>query len=130
MNSNTKTIIVVSILLIVIVLSGSLTLYYLERSAKELESAVNSAGISVTNKKWVDADKQLKAFEDEWSKTKYFWAMLVDHFEIDNIDDSFNKTKKYVESEDYPSALAELESLRHYILHIPQKEAFTFENIL
>lgn len=129
MNSNTKTIIVVAILLIIIILSGSLTLYYLDRSAGELELAINSAGRSVTAKNWPAAELQLEKFEKKWTKTQYFWAMLVDHFEIDNIDDSYNKTKKYIESEDYSSALAELEALRHYILHIPKKEGFTFENI-
>ncbi|WP_027628393.1 DUF4363 family protein [Ruminiclostridium cellobioparum] len=129
MNTNTKTIILISILLIVIILSGSLTLYYLERSAGILEYSVISASKSVSDKQWTSAEKQLEEFNKNWDRTKYYWAMLVDHFEIDNIDDSFTKTKMYVESEDYSSALAELEALKYYILHIPKKESFTFENI-
>lgn len=129
MNTNTKTIIVVVLLLLVIIASGSLTLYYLDISAGKLEMSVNSASIAVTDKQWTSAQKQLEDFEKIWEKTKYFWAMLLDHFEIDNIDDSFNKSKKYVESQDFSSALAELEALKHYILHIPQKEGFTMENI-
>ncbi|OPX44308.1 hypothetical protein CLHUN_18630 [Ruminiclostridium hungatei] len=129
MNSNTKIIILVSVLLITVVLSGSLTLYYLDKSAGVLELSIVSAGKSVTDKQWTSAEKQLEEFSRNWKNTKYFWAMLVDHFEIDNIEDSYNKTKMYVESEDYSSSLAELETLRHYIRHIPEKEGFTFENI-
>lgn len=129
MNSNTRTIIVVAILLIVIILSGTLTLYYLGRSAGTLELSVDSAIQSVTDKQWTSAEKQLEEFNKNWDKTKYYWAMLVDHFEIDNIDDSFTKTQKYVESKDYSSSLAELEALKYYIMHIPEKEGFTLENI-
>ncbi len=129
MNTNTKTVILISVLLIVIILSGSLTLYYLGRSAGVLEYSVISISKSVTDKQWTSAEKQLEEFNKNWDKTKYYWAMLVDHFEIDNIDDSFTKTKMYVESEDYSSALAELEALKYYILHIPKKEGFTMENI-
>lgn len=129
MNTNTKTLILVAILLIAIILSGSLTLYYLGRSAGVLNSSVAAASKSVTDKQWSSAEKQLEEFDKNWDRTKYYWAMLVDHFEIDNIDDSFTKTKKYVESEDYSSALAELEALKYYILHLPKKESFSLENI-
>jgi hypothetical protein len=129
MNSNSKTIIVVVILLIVIILSGSLALYYLGRSSGQLELLVNSASISVENKEWTSAQKQLDEFEKNWVKTRPYWSMLVDHFEIDHIEDSYEKAKKYVETQEYPSSLAELESLKHYILHIPRKEGFTMQNI-
>jgi len=129
-NSNTKVIILVACILIIIILAGSLTLYYLDLSANKLEHSVKAACISVGDNQWDSAKKQLDAFENTWKKTKFGWAILLDHFEIDNIDNSFTKSKKYVESKDYSSALAELEALRQYILHIPQKESFSLENIL
>ncbi len=130
MNSNTKTIIVIICLVLVIIISGLLSLYYLNISAGRLEKSVGSAGLSVSNEQWDEAGKQLKDFEQLWDKTKFGWAIMLDHFEIDNIDNSFTEAKKYVESRDYPSALAELEALRHYILHIPKRESFSLENIL
>lgn len=129
MNSNTRTIIFVAILFIVIIISGTITIHYLGKSAGSLEFSVNSAIESVTDRQWGYAEKQLENFNKNWDSTKYYWAMLVDHFEIDNIDDCFTKTKKYVESKDYSSSLAELEALKYYIKHIPEKEDFTLENI-
>lgn len=130
MNSNTKTIIVITCLVLVIIISGLLSLYYLNVSAGRLEQNIGSASLSVTNNQWTEAADQLEDFEHIWEKTKFGWATMVDHFEIDNIDNSFTQAKKYVESQDYSSALAELETLRHYILHIPKKEGFSLENIL
>ncbi|MHB8065156.1 MAG: DUF4363 family protein [Ruminiclostridium sp.] len=130
MNSNTKTIILVACLLIIIILSGSLTLYYLNLSANELEHSIKAACKSVSDNQWDSAKGHLDTFEATWKKTKFGWAILLDHFEIDNIDNSFTKSEKYVESEDFSLALSELEALRQYILHIPQKEGFSLENIL
>lgn len=130
MNSNTKTIILVACLLLIIIISGLLTLHYLDLTANKLEYGVKAACISVSDKQWDSAKKQLETFEYTWEKTKFGWAILLDHFEIDNIDNSITKSRKYVESKDYSLALAELEALRQYILHIPKKESFSLENIL
>ena len=129
-NSNTKTIILVACLLIIIILAGSLTLFYLDLSANKLEYSISIACKSVNDNQWDCAKKNLDDFEIIWKKTKFGWAILLDHFEIDNIDNSFTKSKKYVECKDFSLAFAELEALRQYILHIPQKESFSLENIL
>ncbi len=130
MNSNTKIIILVICILLIIITSGALSLHYFNKTASKLEYTVNAACEYVSANKWASAKNQLEDFEYTWEKTKFGWAILLDHFEIDNIDNSFTKSKKYIESEDFSSALAELEALRHYILHIPEKEDFTLENIL
>lgn len=130
MNSNTKTLILVTCLLLIIIISGSLTLRYFNLSASKLEYTIKDACDAVSDKQWATAKNHLDAFEHTWENTKFGWAIFLDHFEIDNIDNSFVKSKKYVESEDFSSALSELEALRNYILHIPKKESFTLENIL
>ena len=130
MNSNTKTIILVTCLVIVIILSGLLTLSYLNSTASKLEYSIKAASVAVSYKQWDTAKKHLEAFENSWGKTKFGWAILLDHYEIENIDNSFTKSGKYVESKDSSPALAELEALRQYILHIPKKESFSLENIL
>lgn len=130
MNSNTKTLILIACLLLVIIISGTLSLYYFASSSSKLEYSINVAATSVSDGQWDLAIKQLETFENIWESTKFGWAILLDHFEIDNIDNSFIKSKEYVESKDLSLALAELEALRQYILHIPQKEGFSLENIL
>lgn len=130
MSNNAKIVTVVVSLVLVIIISGVLTLSYLNRSCEKLEKTVTSAGLFIQSKQWDSAEKLLNDFESDWNKTKYSWAILLDHFEIDNIDNSYTKTKKYVESKDYPSALAELEALKEYIKHIPKKESFSLENIM
>ncbi len=130
MKRNNKTMLVIIALFLIIVLSGILTLYYLNASADKLEKSVDSALASVSSKQWDLADQYLKDFGERWNSTKFSWAVLLDHFEIDNIDNSYVKAKKFIESQEYPSALAELDALKQYIEHIPKKESFSLENIL
>jgi len=129
-NSKLKSIILVISILLIITISGILTLTYFNKTADKLEKTVISASEAIKANKWDHAASQLKSFEQSWEKTKFGWAILLDHFEIDNIDNSFTKSKKFVEAGDFSASLAELEALREYILHIPQKEKFTIENIL
>lgn len=130
MKNNAKTIITVTILTLVIIISGIITLMYLSSSAGKLQKNIDAASEAVSSKQWPEAGKYLDEFGHKWETTKFSWAILLDHFEIDNIDNSYTKSIKYIESEDYPSALAELEALKHYIEHIPIKERFSLENIL
>lgn len=129
-SSNLKTILLVFCLLFVIIISGILMQYYLVCSAKELNSDIETAYNFVNNSQWDNAKEQLIKFEANWKKTKHIWNMLLDHFEIDNIDDSFIKSMEYIESQDLSSAVAELKALRQYVMHIPRKEKFSLENIL
>lgn len=129
-NTNIKTLLIIICLIAVIIASGSLTLYYLNVTADKLEYNVKNASESVKTSQWKIAEDQLGSFEQNWEKTKVGWAVLLDHFEIDNIDNSLSKSQKYIESRDPSLALAELEALRQYILHIPEKEGFSLENIL
>jgi hypothetical protein len=56
--------------------------------------------------------------------------MLIDHFEIDNIDNSMVRMSKYVEEKSSDDALAELAALRKFIQHIPVKNALSIKNVL
>lgn len=130
LNSKVKAIILVISIILTITISGILTLVYFNKTAHDLEKDVNTASEAVKAKNWDYANTQLADFERSWNKTKFGWAILLDHFEIDNIDNTFTKSRKFVEAGDFSSALAELEALKKYILHIPQKENFSIENIL
>jgi hypothetical protein len=72
---------------------------------------------------WVFAKK-------EWQKTKLLWAMLIIHREIDSIDEALIRSMKATQSKNYSEALIELNILKHYFKHIPEREKFSLVNIL
>ncbi len=130
LNTNIKTLLIVACLLLSVILSGVFLQYYLVYSSDKLDSSIKATYSYVGEKQWDNAKEQLADFEAKWKKTKYIWSMLLDHFEIDNIDNSFTKSREYIRSEDFSSAIAELEALRQYVLHIPKREGFSLDNIL
>lgn len=130
MKQSVKVLTSIIILTSVIILSGILTLFYLINSAGKLEKDIAAITESVDSEQWEKAKLGLDDFEKKWTHTKYGWAMLIDHFEIDNIENTFTKSKEYIEAKDSPSSLAELAALRQYIKHIPEKEGFSIKNIL
>lgn len=68
-------------------------------------------------------------FESIWTKSKSKWALLIDHQEIDNIEQSINKIKRIIGLKDKVELLGEIGILKFYIDHIKRQNTLTYENI-
>lgn len=124
-----KKIILAAFMLTAIIISGLLTTNFYSRTSKELSEKISALTDYVTSGNWHMADSEIENMEKEWSKTEKKWAVLIDHFEIDNIEMSLKRTKKYIESKDRTLSLAELEGLNFMINHIYKKDEFNLSNI-
>jgi hypothetical protein len=101
----------------------------LEQSAKLLDDHIVRVENFTRSGDWQKADQEFTKIEASWSGIEKKWAMLVDHIELDHIDNTLSKVSRYVETRDTPSALAEAAALRMYIKHIPEKEKLSWENL-
>ena len=69
--------------------------------------------------------------QKKWDETKYKWAALIDHEEIDNIEETMHRVEMLVgDAEEKIELLSELNRLSFYLQHIPERESFSIENIL
>ncbi len=55
---------------------------------------------------------------------------LIHHQEMDRIEESVSKLHSYLHNRVSADAEAEIYNLKHFIKHIPEKEAFSIQNIL
>jgi len=101
----------------------------LKNDAQSLEEKINHVQVSTKNEDWNTAESGLTSILEEWPKVEGKWSILLDHAEIDNIEDALIKVAEYIKAKDSSSALAELASLKNFISHIPKKEAFSIKNI-
>jgi len=101
----------------------------LKNDAQSLEEKINHVQVSTKNEDWNTAESGLTSILEEWPKVEGKWSILLDHAEIDNIEDALIKVAEYIKAKDSSSALAELASLKNFIGHIPKKEAFSIKNI-
>ncbi|HWQ30411.1 MAG TPA: DUF4363 family protein [Negativicutes bacterium] len=124
-----KPLVIIIFLTILIVLGGCLTLYALGSESERLDNSLSALNKDIENQDWEAASKKLEEFHGNWDKTSYFWSMLIDHYEIDNIELVLSQLASFVKTKDKNQALSQVSSLKTFIKHIPNKEGFSLKNI-
>lgn len=127
--SKLKPLIIIIILTILLIVGGCLTLYALNSESQELSSNLSTLEEDIENQNWNEASRKLEEFHNKWDKTSKVWSMLIDHYEIDNIELVLSQLISYVKTEDKNEALSQMSSLRTLIKHIPAKESFNLQNV-
>jgi signal transduction histidine kinase len=124
-------IIITTIIILFLIISGSVTSYnYISSTSRNLVSQLQNAEKAIQNQKWAVAQGQLEQIQNNWHKTKYWWTILLNHHEIDNIELSSQRLKQYLMNQDKTLSLAEISALEMLYEHIADTEALTIENIL
>jgi len=124
-----KPLIIIISLTILIVAGGSITLYLLNSESQRLDDSLSSLGEAIENGNWDNASKNLKEFNSKWDRTSSLWSMLVDHYEIDNIELLLSQLASYVKNKNRNDALSSVSSLKTLIKHIPDKESLSLKNV-
>ncbi|HNT04366.1 MAG TPA: DUF4363 family protein [Bacillota bacterium] len=124
-----KPLIIIISLTILIVAGGSITLYLLNSESQRLDDSLSSLGEAIENGNWDNASKNLKEFNSKWDRTSSLWSMLVDHYEIDNIELLLSQLASYVKNKNRNDALSSVSSLKTLIKHIPEKESLSLKNV-
>jgi len=65
----------------------------------------------------------------KWNEYKKSWAMLIEHQEIDKIDEELTKIKEYLLEQDRTLLLSEISLLKFYIRHVREMILLKIENI-
>ncbi len=124
-----KTFFCLVLLLALVIGISYFTGYFLKKSAQNLEKYIESMEEGIRSEKWDEVEKQLATFEKEWSRAEKIWALLVDHFEIDNMSTTLAKVANYIDSRDKALILGEMALLKQYLRHIPETETLKLKNI-
>jgi ribosomal protein S20 len=124
-----KPLIIIISLTILIVAGGAITLYVLSSESQRLDDSLSSLGEAIENGNWDNASKNLKEFHSKWDRTSSLWSMLVDHYEIDNIELLLSQLASYVKNKNRNDALSSVSSLKTLIKHIPDKESLSLKNV-
>lgn len=102
---------------------------FLEKSANEFLASTQEILSPLKQEEWEKSVESFAQVEKNWLKISKYWPMLINHQEMDRIEESIAKLKGYLENKDKTEAQAELHVLLHYIRHIPKKEAVNLQNI-
>ncbi len=119
------------IIVFFLMIAGSLSSYnYINSTSKNLVIQLGKVEESLQNQKWSVAQEEMELTQTSWDKTKYWWTILLDHREIDNIDLSAQRLEQYIKAQDPTLSLGEVSALELLFEHIADTEALTIKNIL
>jgi hypothetical protein len=126
-----RTLLISIVGFLILIIASILVQYYLKNSSEELIDKIKILRIHVIEKKIDECVVLKEEIKEEWEKTKKVWSALIDHQELDNIEELVRRIEILVgEEEEEAELLSELNELRFYIEHVPIREEFALENIL
>lgn len=125
-----KTILWVSAVILAIILGDLGINWYLDRTAAELSQQIAEVQQLVRTNQWADAISSFEQTDGHWKRVRNTWSALIRHQEIDELEKTFGRVTQFIANEDRNMALAELETAKLLIEHIPDKEKITMSNIL
>lgn len=122
------TIIIVILVLLFVgnYLTQSNTTKSVEIMTQELQSLKEDM-MEHQNKQQIE--KKMEESMDKWHKIDETMAYYIEHDELEKVDTAIVNMKSYFETEDFSSAVAELEESKFILEHIQQKNSFNLQNI-
>jgi len=126
-----KTLIISLIGIFVVVILSIFIQKYLEKSSEILVEKIDELMEVVEDDKINESIEIRENVQEKWDDTKNKWAALIDHEEIDNIEETMHRIEMLIgDPEEEVELLSELNRLSFYLKHIPEREKFSLENIL
>ncbi len=119
-----------TIFLITLIGFGFYSQARLTTQSNNLVVYVNTIENEAKNENWLRAENELVRFEKKWDRIQNHWDLVIEHHEMDTIDEAVAKLKKYLVVRNLDLTLAEISTIKHFLLHIPTKERFNLQNIL
>lgn len=116
-------------LTLIIIIFSVVSQRFLYNGSQRMKQSLDAVETSVGSSNWTQADTQLTQMISSWSDVKGYWAALIDHQEIDNIDETLARLQMFIKGKDNASALAEAAALRKFVIHIPEREKPSLENV-
>lgn len=124
-----KQTIMLVIVTAMIIVGGIWENNYLNTSSQYFLSDINYSKNAVNNNDFELAKKHFKETEDTWNSMQGVWNILLDHSEIDKIEEAMDKYKTYIEYENGEQAMVYANVLDNNLRHIVETEKINVYNI-
>lgn len=120
---------IMAVALVIFLGIGIYSEIWLSKTAQEISLEVASLEETIKNRKWDEAARLVENIHKKWSRIEDRWDIIVDHREMDEIDLALTRAIKFIETESFDLALAEVAVIQHMVLHIARKESIRVLNI-
>ncbi len=123
-----ETIICIFIIILIIGLD-IITQNYTKKSTIEITDCLSELKDEIENENLENAKLKIEELDNKWDNRHDKLAYYIEHDELEKVDTAIVQVKSFVENDDIPSAMAELETGKFVLEHIERKYKFNLQNI-
>ena len=124
-----KEVVICIAIIIIIVSLDIVTQKYTQKTTSEITQILADLKTEILNEDKNKIDEKVKILDEKWGKKHDRLAYYIEHDELEKVDTAIVSLKSYVETDDYSSAIAELDEGKFVLEHIQKKYAFNLVNI-
>lgn len=104
-------------------------LYFLDKQSTDLNSYIDPIYQAIDDDDMETAQKYYDELVKAWQKYEVYWHIAVEHSELEKIENNLVELASCIKSRNNKDALTAVALLRFNILHIPQMERVSIENL-
>ena len=121
---------VICIIIVIAIFSLDMfTQNYTNHAVADISDRFSSLRGNILKEDKDQMDEELKKLDENWNKMHDKLAYYIEHDELEKVDTAIVQVKSFVENEEIPSAIAELETGKFVLEHIERKYKFNLQNI-
>lgn len=122
--------IVLSIIIIVVIFGLDIfTQGYTKNSTKEMTEMMANLKATILNEDKEKIETSVKEIDEKWTNKHDRLAYYIEHDELEKVDTAIVMMKSFLETNDYSSAVAELDEGKFVLEHIKDKNSFNIQNV-
>ena len=106
-----------------------LTQNFTEKTVKEIRETFSKIENEIVKQNIEQINIELENISDKWEKKQKKLAYYIEHDELEKVHTAIVTMKSYIKTNDFSSAMAELEEGKFVIEHIKEKNSFNLQNI-
>lgn len=115
--------------LILIIVLMVISTHIILGAAEKIENDLSDLYKNVVKNNYNLAKSNYFDIVKKWNEYKKSWAMLIEHQEIDKIDEELTKIKEYILEQNRVLLVSEIGLLKFYIRHVREMTLLKIENI-
>ena len=120
----------ICIVIVVLILGLDIfTQNYTKESMNKISEMLANLNEEILKTNKSEITKKVKEIDNNWNKMHDKLAYYIEHDELEKVDTAIITMKSYIETEDYSSAVAELDEGKFVLEHIQKKNAFNLQNV-
>lgn len=124
-----KSLFISTFIIVLIIATWVFVYLFISQSIEEFNSLLNDMDKKIYSEKWSSTQSIYNTIDSKWIDKQKTLLLILDHEEIEKINLSLKKLKKYIYVKDKSMTLGESATLKFLLNHIEEKESLSFKNI-